>query len=278
VVAIVVAVGALNTGSDHSSESDVTAHASTMPAKAILSDATTVNENLASNAIPNLRLKGLLLESQRRLAYVSIDGLNERVYTEAQEILPGVRLAKIRSKSILVTAMGREFEYHLSADASDAQEQVLDQNLAFITRKLAKYPDRQSPEYINKLLDYIAGRQLAAVEFPLGVSSYGIDTIDESHYVMSLAAIQDQVSSEKPFRHIAYDFKQNVMTINSVVPGSLYDKCGLQPGDRILSIQDKKVTGLWDIAYAYQALTQDEGLKIHIDRNGVKQELKFQIY
>jgi hypothetical protein len=202
----------------------------------------------------------------------------ERVYSEGQEIYPGVRVERILEKSILVTTVARRYEFPLSGTSRDQQDTELDPNLIFISTKLAKYPDRNSPDFINKLLEYIDGRQLAAVDFPLGVSSYGIHAVEEQNYVVNLAAIQDQVSSAKPFQHITYDFKQEALTIKRVVPGSLYDRSGLKPGDHIIAIQDKKVTGLWDIAHAYQALRQGSDLKLSIDRNGVHKEFSYQVY
>lgn len=60
--------------------------------------------------------------------------------------------------------------------------------------------------------------------------------------------------------------------------GSPYDKLGIQPGDRILSYDGKKITSANDSMEFYKKLENNSVKTVIIERNGKKQTLKYQAH
>ena len=58
------------------------------------------------------------------------------------------------------------------------------------------------------------------------------------------------------------DMKEHIHIVKSIVPGSIADEMGIEPGDRLISINGQEIEDIFD----YQFYSEDEELLLLVEK------------
>jgi len=191
----------------------------------------------------NIRLLGTVVAGDRSFAVMSLGGGEEKVVQLGSDIQPGVALTEVEADSIVVDNRGR-------------REKVL----------MAK--------------GSLGG---AGAMFPAttpGPSTAGVPAVSQT---FTRAAIDTQMQDLPGLLTgaLAVPHQTNGnpdgFLIQDIVPGSLYEKAGLQNGDVIRRVNGEEIASPEKGIALFQALQSANSLDLEITRAGAVQRLHFDI-
>lgn len=216
-----------------------------------------------------IRLTGTFITEINKSAIISVDQLAEQTYEIGEILIDGYFIQEIDQNYIII----QNKDHKIRIDER--------------TRKPSNstpsepYPENHllTKSFDDKLKDYINDRNLVEVEFPIGAKSEGIEQIDDNYFILDRALIEEQIYNNNALRHAKLEFPENHQAVVSeVVPGSLFDKAGIYPGDEIISIGDKPITSFVDFIDLYTTSDKSRILNVIIRREGTLNEFIYEYY
>lgn len=193
----------------------------------------------------NLALKGVIAIKNSGLAFISVQGKPEDLFSLGQEVMPGVTLSIVHSDRVILRRAGR-----------------------FETLMLESY-------------DFVAKLQPLSPESESTVKSdptTGRGTADKP-FVVSRASLRSEVRSPQELLSQAVFVPNNGggFLLKEVRAGSLIEQFGLRPGDVVRSANGQALNYADDIQRVYRQLADARQLKLELNRDGKREELNYQI-
>lgn len=131
-------------------------------------------------------------------------------------------------------------------------------------------------EFSRKLQNYINGRVLASVPYPYGVESYGIEKIASNEYLIDKHLIQEQLKESNVADHFKFEIDEG-LKLTEIVPGSLFDKAGLEPGDKIKLFNNQAINTTGDAFSMTRELIKNNKMHVEFQRNNTAFNYQYHI-
>lgn len=240
-----------------------------------------------ANTIPSFRLLGITLANSGNTAIMQINDSPEKIVYEADYCIEDWKLLKVLNNKVIVSNGQQALTIPLTSHATQIPDKLQVENLTDkeIT-KLDRYIDAelvikaahlrmQDSEFKKKIDIYIDGRRPAEVPYPMGVTSYGVTKLAVNRYEIERDAIAEQVQQSHVYLHTEFSLENEQLSLDRIVPGSLFDKAGLLPGDRILSVNDQILNSANPLMLYQQLLYGEEQLNVRIVRDGEELEMGY---
>lgn len=131
-------------------------------------------------------------------------------------------------------------------------------------------PASKFPQYSweDKMKRYYNGRQIAAIQYPLGLNYTGVEQLSDNVFAIDKERLREQSSKQDLLSHATFDDKSaGSVTLSEVVPGGVFDRMGMLPGDQVQSINGNKVTNYSDLYTAYENSINGDQITLHIIRS-----------
>ncbi len=213
---------------------------------------------------PDIRLIGIIYRNESRYALLQIKKTTMQLQL-GDYVDKYWQIADIKSNRIKLRFATQTATFRLQNSNDNLQEApVADNNPV----RLAALKRMESAEFRRKIHAYLRGRRPVEVAYPMGVEFSGVDKYDDTHYGVNRKAITDSIDQQQLYRHIKMSFEQEQVKITEIVPGSLFDKGGLQVGDRLERINGKPVNKPSEVAQLYPALYSQGSIEIELTREG----------
>lgn len=204
----------------------------------------------AAPARLNIRLLGTVVAGDRSYAVMKLGAGEEQVVLLGSDIQPGVVLKEIQSDAIVVDNRGRREKVlmargNLSSSASP-------NTAAMNANAPAMMPPAAMPEGPDQ-------RSFTREEIQGELN-------DLPRLLTGALAVPHQTNGNP-----------DGFLIQDIVPGSLYEKAGLQNGDVVRSVNGEMITTPEKGIALFQALQSAKSLNLEITRAGAAQQLHFDI-
>ncbi len=240
---------------------------STVDTPSVMAPAPPVN-TLESKAV-DFKLSGVFLTDRNSSAVITDVRGNESIVHVGDVINGSWSMDMIYHDRVVVSGHGLKATVRLASPGSIGypQKQVEESPLSIDEIKIQTARKRmQDPDFQWKLARYLHGRHPTQVEYPVGVDSYGIHADSPTHFEVDREAVLEQFYQAKFYRHIKYVEHSDGIAIEEVVPGSLFDKLGIQAGDRITAIDGKTIDTIAALLSSHMELIYGEKFAVDLVR------------
>lgn len=237
---------------------------------------------------PAFRLLGVTLSTAGNTAIIAINDFPEKIVYEGGYCIEDWKLIKVLNNKVIVSSGQQTLNIPLSSRDTRLAESLPIKNLTdkeitnldrYIDAELvikAAQQRMQDSEFRKKMDIYIDGRQLAEVPYPMGVTSYGVTKISDNRYQIERDAIAEQVMQSHIYLHTEFSFEKDQLVLDRIVPGSLFDKAGMLPDDRVLAINNQPLLAKTNPLQLYQQLLYSEQrLNVKLVRDGDEMEITY---
>ncbi|MBD3670184.1 MAG: PDZ domain-containing protein [Gammaproteobacteria bacterium] len=121
----------------------------------------------------------------------------------------------------------------------------------------------------KKMEMYINGRPLATVQYPMGLDYQGVEQYSDNVYAINKQRLQEQSQLNDLLSHARFDdTSDGPITVTEVVPGGIFDRIGILPGDKVTGINGFDTHNYAELYSAYENIKNEEQISLHLYRNG----------
>lgn len=208
----------------------------------------------------NVRLLGTIVAGDKSAAIVLINGgASQQMFMVGSQIQPGVTLESVEADAIVVDNHGRTERIELpqesargvSVEVGSVSSGDIHPSSPVAHPRMVGAPVRTAPGRITR-----------------PVNRRGLDE--------QLGNMPQLLTEARVVPHFQ-DGKQSGYMIRDIVPGSLYEKIGLQNGDVIHSVNGKVVAGPEEAMALYNTLKNESSIVVEVERQGSMQQLQYDI-
>lgn len=234
------------------SENGDNEHAKAMFATA-KTDSGRLFENEANFNSVNVKLHGIFISDKTRVAYISVNGDEQRDFAEGRKIFDGCYLKTILPNRIVIRGDDGETVLKLKATANKLS-----------AGKALSY--RPTPA--------LHAHAAAASRPPID----GIKRIQSNHLQIERALLQKELESGKILSQARMlPEEDGGFFVERIKEGSLIEAVGLHVGDVIQSVNDRPLNSLFDVLDALGQTESIDEFEIQITRGGDTQHLYYQL-
>ena len=120
----------------------------------------------------------------------------------------------------------------------------------------------------QKMEMYYAGRPAAAVRYPVGLDYHGVVQLSDNVFAIDKAEFIEQSQTQDLLSHAQFDDTQEGMvSVSEVVPGGIFDRLGMLPGDQLQTLNGISITNYAELYSAYAGANGQDQITLQIRRN-----------
>ncbi|MDH5183706.1 MAG: hypothetical protein OEX12_07420 [Gammaproteobacteria bacterium] len=131
----------------------------------------------------------------------------------------------------------------------------------------------------EKMDAYYNGRHGTAVPYPHGLDFKGTEQLSDNVYAINRQQFLEQSTNHDLLSHASFDdSNSSAVVLNEIVPGGIFDRIGIVPGDQISAMNNIPVHSYDELYSAYMSIQTTNQFDVHLQRNGQDINLSYIIH